>query len=1101
MSKRKPFHSLCAVLLALCLCSVAVPVMAQSQASTGQIAGIVTDTQGAAISKATVTAKNSQTGLSRSTTSNDDGLYSIVLLPPGVYSVSGEATGFATTNVRDVEVSVGRTFDLKISMGASGVQEVVNVTAGAIQVQTTRSESDSVLNQQALDNLPINGRRFQDFVTLTPTAQVDPSRGQISLAGQRGINSNVNVDGADYNNPFFGGIRGGERSNNAFTIPQESIKEFQVIAAGYSAEFGRSTGGIVNAVTKSGNNNWHGSGFYSIRPKEAAKSNDFFRAVGADILARTGKVVELTPAPTQQQFGGSFGGPVKKDKAFFFVAYEQQRFRNNRQVFFDPLTLTTAAANTQEAFNFYLGLQEPFTQTNDAKALTGRFDYEINAMHRFNVRYGYSKNNALNANSVGNALFPTTISALSNNGTELDSTNSVVGQFTSFFSSSVVNEFRGQWVREERPRPANSLKPLLSTAVGNDGTVSFLGQNIQFDRRTQISDSLTWSKGNHTLKFGGEYNHIFISQLFGFNQEGTFNVSTSGSSTANVNTILDILSFTPGFTPPTGTTTIANRFDSTAVTFSRQIGNLMASYATNEIAFFAQDSWRVRPNLTLNFGIRQEAQYNPSPEATNPTLLNKVKGFQFPSGHFADPTQIADSPKQIGPRFGFAWDPWGNGKTVVRGFTGIYFARTPLLLFAGAENNWRLPAGDLSIQLPFSTAALAVGNPLKSCNTVYCQLKLIGIDLNAFTLDKLPDISAEKAVSVASALGLTVDPFFGAQPIFNSKDYKNPKSTQFGLGIERQVTQSLSIGADLISVHTVNLERDRDLNIPLPVLRSTAIDPAQRPFFGLRTGPAANPACTAPGAPVGACVRPISSLGSITVRESTAKALYRALTIRAKFQNKRGQFNVFYTLSKNLTDDDNERDASGFRYENAFNTAPEYADSSLDRRHQFVASPIVFLPHGLDVGGAVRVFSGAPVDASSGITDPNEDRGGPDRPYLAPGIPFPRNGFRNLAVFFLDAHVSKHFNLSENKRLTFSVDGFNLLNLQNLQYSGASTTFCAPVAPATSINPNCGFVGPTNPNFLQLIDRNPTSARVGKVLLNNNPGPPFQMQFGARFQF
>ena len=1083
MSKSKPFHSLCAVLLVLCLCSAAVPAMAQSQASTGQIAGIVTDTQGAAIARATVTASNKQTGLSRSSTSNDDGLYAILLLPPGFYNVSAEASGFAATSIKDVEVSVGRTFDLKISMSASGVQEVVNVTAGAIQVQTTRSEADSVLNQKAIENLPINGRRFQDFVTLTPTALVDPSRGQISLAGQRGINSNVNVDGVDYNNPFFGGIRGGERSNNAFTIPQESIKEFQVVASGYSAEFGRSTGGIVNAVTKSGNNDWHGSGFYVIRPKEASRGTGFFDAVETDVNSRRVGLppVKVTPAPTQQQFGGSFGGPIKKDKAFFFFAYEQQRFRNNRQVFFDPLSLTAGpTANTQEAFNYLTSLQVPFVQTNDAKALTGRFDYEINTNNRFNVRYGYSKNEALNANSVGNQLFPTTISALSNNGTELDNTNSVVGQFTSFFSSSLVNEFRGQWVREERPRPANALQPLLSSGVGNVGTVSFLGQNFQFDRRSQVADSLSWSKGNHTFKFGGEYNHIFISQLFGFNQEGTFNVSGSVSNLAAVNTILDIYSVGGA---------IPNRFDintsANRATFTRQIGNLMASYATDELAFFGQDSWRVRPNLTLNYGLRWEGQYNPTPEATNTGLLSKVQGFRFPSGHLADPTVIADNAKQFGPRLGFAWDPWSDGKTVVRGYAGLYFARTPLLLFAGAGNNWRLPPGDLSVQLPFSTTSLPASNPLKACNTVYCQLKLIGIDLNTFTLDKLPDISAEKVVSVATALGLVVDPFFGAAPILNAKDYKNPRATQAGIGIERQVSQSLSVAADFIYVHTTNLERDRDLNLPLPTLRSTTVDPAQRPFFGLGSAGVA---------------RPISSLNSITVRESTAKSLYRALTLRAKFQKKWGQFNAFYTFSKNISDDDNERDASGFRYENAFNTSREYADSNIDRRHQFVASPAFFLPHGFDLAGAVRMFSGVPVDTSAGLGDANQDLGGPDRPYLGPGVPFSRNAFRNKAVYFFDAHVAKHFDLSENKRLVFTVDMFNLFNLQNIQFAGASTTFCT-APPGGSVATNCGFLGPTNPNFRQIKDQNIASARLGNYLLNNNPGPPFQMQFGARFQF
>jgi len=1067
MSKQKPFHSLCALLLVLCLCSAAVPAMAQSQASTGQIAGIVTDSQGAAIAKATVTASNKQSGLSRSSTSNDDGLYAILLLPPGVYNVSAEASGFASSNIKDVEVSVGRTFDLKISMSASGVQEVVNVTAGAIQVQTTRSEADSVLNQQAIENLPINGRRFQDFVTLTPTAQVDPSRGQISLAGQRGINSNVNVDGVDYNNPFFGGIRGGERSNNAFTIPQESIKEFQVVASGYSAEFGRSTGGIVNAVTKAGNNDWHGSAFYSNRNKKVSRTNEFFRSVEDNLNLNLAPGVprrKVVPAPTQQQFGGSFGGPIKKDRAFFFFAYEQQEFSNNRQVFFDPLSLTTSKANTAEAFSYYTSLQVPFTQTNDAKALTGRFDYEINTNHRFNVRYGWSKNEALNANSVGNQLFPTTISALSNNGTELDSTHSVVGQFTSFFSSTMVNEFRGQFVREERPRPANAIQPLVSSGVGNDGTVSFLGQNTQFDRRIQAADSLTWSRSNHTLKFGTEYNHIFISQLFGFNQTGAFNISQSVSNAAGVDTVLDILSVGG---------TIANRFDTTAVTFRRQIGNLMASYATDEIAFFAQDSWRIRPNLTLNYGLRWEGQYNPSPEATNTALIAKVKGFRFPSGHTADPTQIADSTKQFGPRLGFAWDPWGDGKTVVRGYTGIYFARTPLLLFAGAGNNWRATPGDVSVQLPFTVPA---GNPN---NTVYKQLKLIGIDLNAFPLDKLPDITADKALAVAAALGLTPDPLFGANLILNSADYKNPKAYQGGFGIERQVSQSMSLGADFTYVNTVNLQRNRDLNLPLPVLRTTVVDPAQRPFFGVRTG----------------TPRPISSLGSITVRESTAKSLYRALTLRAKFQKKWGQFNTFYTLSKNVGNDDNERDATGFRYENAFNLAPEYADSNIDRRHQFVANPVFFFPHGIDFSSAIRVFSGVPIDAGSGLTDPNGDLGGPDRPYLGPGVPFTRNGFRNKAFYGFDVHGSKHFDFAEGKRLVFTVDVFNVFNLQNISLAGTSTTFCAP---ATA---SCGFLGPTNPNFLQVRDQNVASTRLGNLLLTNNPGPPFQMQFGARFQF
>src|SRR6266850_1853370 len=329
------------VLTVLALSSVG---FAQSQAGSGQIAGQVADTNGAGVPNATVKVTNKGTGLARSATTSGDGLYTIVLLPPGTYTVVAEATGFAPATVDDVTVTVGRTQDLNLTVGASGVQATVLVTADAIQV--TRNESDAVINETAINTLPINGRRFQDFVTLTPTAQVDPQRGQISLSGQKGINGNINVDGVDYNQPFFGGIRGGERANLAFTIPQESIKEFQVIASGYSAEFGRSTGGIVNAVTKSGDNSVRGSAFYLLRPARLARGNEFTQALQDQKLTSAG--VDATLAPTQHQFGGSIGGPIVKDKVFYFGAYEQQRFRAPRQIVFGiPSSITAANAGQQ----------------------------------------------------------------------------------------------------------------------------------------------------------------------------------------------------------------------------------------------------------------------------------------------------------------------------------------------------------------------------------------------------------------------------------------------------------------------------------------------------------------------------------------------------------------------------------------------------------------------------------------------------------------------------------------------------------------------------------------------------------------------------------
>ncbi|HEY3129042.1 MAG TPA: carboxypeptidase regulatory-like domain-containing protein [Acidobacteriota bacterium] len=1027
----------------LCVfCFAFVALFPQSQATTGQVTGQVRDSSGAVLPGVSVKISSADTGYAREVVTNDEGIYTIPLIPPGKYQLAAELSGFQKALVNDIVVTVGSSRTIAVTLQVAGATESVIVSAEAI-VETTAPNASATINNTAIDNLPINGRRFQDFITLTPTAQVDTQRGQISMSGQRGINSNINVDGADYNQPFFGGIRGGERSNTAYTIPQESIKEFQVVAAGYSAEFGRSTGGVVNAVTKSGTNNLHGSAFYLLRPKKWAKKNAF----------------DQVAAPTQHQFGGSFGGPIVKDKAFFFAAYEQQRVRNPRAVLFDNLTNFVPTANSKEAFDFYKSLETPFTQTNDAKAVTGRFDYQFNEEHRFNVRYGWSVNNALNANATGNQLFPTTVSALSNNGTERDGTNTVVGQLTSIFSSQVINEARGQYSREKRPRLANALQPNVTDNIGRFGTVNFL-PTTELDWRAQGANNTSVIAGNHSVKIGAEINHTFANQFFAFNQFGVFSISGT-----NTETILDTLGVGGS---------IPNRFDSTTVSYLHAIGNGQLDLRLTDAAIFVQDAWRIRPNLTLNYGLRWEGEFNPNPVTNNASLLARVQNVRFPSGHTVDPSFIPDNRNQWAPRIGFAWDPRNDAKTVIRAFAGVYYARSPMLLFAGPLNNFRLPPGDLSVQLPFTVPA---SNPN---NTLYKQLKLIGIDLNQFSLGNLPNITPEQIQSIAQALGLTsFDPFTGAQPITWANDYRNPESFQWGGGFEHQLTRDLTVGAEYNQINTDYLQRNRELNLPVPRIR--ADDPARRPFYGLRSGTA----------------RPVPSLGSVQVRESTARSRYQAFTVRTNFHRSWGQFNAFYTLSKSLSDDDNERDAGGVSYEDNYNLRPEYNYARLDRRHQFLANPVIFLPWGFDVASTLRLRSGIPVDAGFGA-DANEDRGGPDRPYTAPGKPFKRNGFRNLATKEIDLRVQKRFTFAEEHKLIFSLEFFNLFNYDNIVLSGASqvTNFCASPVPR-----DCGFGSPSNVNFLQIIDHDPSSPRFNQFLLVNNPGAPFQAQIGLRYQF
>ncbi len=1161
----------------LCLVALAMTSAINGQATggTGQITGVVADANGAVVPNAAVTLTSKATNQTQTATSTENGIYRFLNLQPGFYSVKTSSGNFAAQTL-EVEVQVGRTTDANFTLGAGDVSAVVEVNAEGIQ--TTSSSFDSVTSETAIQNLPINGRRFQDFVTLTPTAQVDPQRGQISLSGQRGINGNINVDGVDYNQPFFGGIRGGERANLAFTLPQEAIREFQVVAAGYSAEFGRSTGGIVNAVTKSGTNDFRGSAFYLWRPEQLAMGNNFTEALQEQRLnnvvvnGQTG--LDATLAPTQHQFGGSIGGPIIKDKLFFFTSYEQQIFNAPRQIIFNFPTgyVPPTNASQRAVYDFYKGLEEPYELTNDAFALLGKVDWNLNDNNRFNVRYNWSQNEAINAVSRGeSSLDPTTNQALSTNGIEKNNNNIVVAQMVTNFTSNLINEGRFQWAREERPRESNSAIPQVQNSFSTLGATAFL-PTTQYDTRWQFGDSLTWIKGNHTIKFGGEYSNLFAAQTFGFNQFGQYTMNI-GSTAVNTDDILIRLANAP--TAVSATQTVLGRFDDTRARYNRQIGNLLADFTVKELSFFAQDQWRINQKFSVNFGVRFEQQYNPSPEANNSQIINVVQNTNFPvRGAGYDPTQIPDSGWQVGPRLGFAWDPWGDGKTVVRGYTGIYYARTPLLVFAGSVNNYRNPPGDVSTQLPytgFSQAtfdaflATAAGAPyiaITGCNlaaaantdarnrctpnSVFRQFAIAGINLNSSALNNLPIPSLTQIAGISGALGLSPNPFVGAQITGHDENFENPQSFQYGLGIEREIGTNWVVGVDFGHVKTIHLQRNRDLNYPAPLSAEgyiaylTANNPTQvalwssaghifeqiraagRTYVPINTpagfiNPATGTAYTFPTGSVTTIVRPTNNptynpiaanrlaLGAVQVRESSAKSLFDEITFRTRLNRSWGVLNAYYTLSRSLSDDDNERDAGGVAFAEPYNFQGEYNYSRLDRRHQFVANPIFFLPYDFEVSSAIRLRSGIPMNAfASG--DLNGDNITNDRPMLSQGVFMERNRFRNRPVYDIDLRVQKTFKFGEVKKLVLTSEFFNLFNLSNIIYptAGTNTTggltgqFCSA---ALQI---CGFNGVnSNVNFNQIREQNPASPVFGQILINNvNPGSQvFQMQLGARFMF
>ncbi len=1146
--------------------------------ASGNIAGVVADSTGAVVPNATVKLTNKTNGLVKTTNASEDGIYNFTLLQPGKYTLVATSGSFAAQSV-DVEVQVGRTTDANFTLGAGAVSAVVEVTAEGIQ--TTQSNSDAVLNETAINNLPINGRRFQDFVTLTPAAQVEGSRNQISLSGQKGINGNVNVDGVDFNQTFFGGIRGGERSNQAFVIPQESIKEFQVVAAGYNAEYGRSTGGIINAVTKSGSNDVRGSLFYLYRPDKLARGNEYTQALQDQRLTALG--IDATLAPTQHQLGGSIGGPVVKDKLFYFGSYEQQRFRAPRQVLISALTAFTLPAGDRglEAFNFLRGLEVPYEESNDAIAALGKVDWNISTNNRFNVRFNHSRNDALNAVATGATTFdPTRSDTISSNGTERNRNYIMVGQLISNFGSNLINDFRFQYAKETRPREANVEAPnvFFGAQYAQYGSRNFL-PTTQFDTRTQIVDAVNYVKGNHIAKFGGEYSRIYAEQKFGFNQFGAYSLtSVNASGTVNPTTCA-----TGAFSTNAGilrnvSNTVQNlicpapaipilylgRFDDTNARYNRQIGNLQAGFKNQELAFFGQDQWRLSSKLSINYGIRAEQQYNPDAETSNASLLNVVQNTTFPYYGKTFTPSIPDSGWQWGPRLGFAYDVRGDGKTVVRGYAGTYYARTPGLIFADSVNNYRAIPGNVSTTLPFigfvqgtfdTFAASAAGTPYRTItgcdpaaavntvarlactpNTIFRQFAVAGINLNSAALGSLPNVAPAQLATIASGLGLSANPFVAATVTSHAPDFKNPRSNQFGFAAEHQVGNGFVVGLDYSFVKTDRVQRNRDLNIPGPLTgaeyaaflqaNNTAANYAAWVANGsintILTSGRRYIAINTPGGltltGTGAVttrqrptndplLNPVAAnrlaLGSVQVRESAAKALYQGLTVRMRLVRSWGQLNAYYTLSSNKNDDDNERDSGGVAFANPYDMSGEYYYSRLDRRHQFVANPVFFLPWGIETSSAIRLRSATPVNAYTGV-DANGDSVTNDRPLFELGREMPRNRFRNRPLYDVDARVQKAIKFGEVRKLTLSAEFFNLFNLANIQFafpgtnqtSGPLATYCS------TGSQTCGTAGATNVNFLQIRQQNPSSPTFGQINLDTRPGSGvFQMQLGARFNF
>ncbi|HXH37689.1 MAG TPA: TonB-dependent receptor, partial [Thermoanaerobaculia bacterium] len=629
--------------IALLIAIVPFPLFAQS--STGSVSGIVSDESGAVLPGVSITALNTATGLSRTAVSNPVGHYDIPLLPPGTYSVSSELSGFSPVKYDRIVVNVGSDSAVNFKL-KQGVSESVTVTAAAPLVDTSRSEVSSVVNEKAIQNLPTNGRNFIDFVLTTPGVVRDVRLGDISFAGQRGTLNSLVIDGANNDNTFFGQALGRTGSGRApYQFSQDAVKEFQVNTNSYSAEYGRAGGAVINVVTKSGTNEFHGTAFDFLRDRKY-NANDFINTI---------QTPPRVKGPYHfDQYGFSLGGPIVAEKHFFFANYDGQRNSID-----NPILLGVTAAQvpgdaaSQAGYQKVLALSDTYQKTQNQDVFLLKTDHELFANDHLSLRYNRQKftgGNFENGNSSN---------SIQHTGDSLVQTDTLSLSNSTILTNSLFNEVRAQYAKDSEPGKANSADPEAqinqnSIRVINIGRNTFSPRETTI-KRNQIADTLTDVIGAHTVKGGIDINRDKILNYFPGNFFGSYSFNSLADFQNGV-----AASYLQAFAGP-GTTGPITHPDMT------------------EYAAFVHDEWQVHPSLTINAGLRYDFQSIAQPSVKNldPQLL--AAGL--------DTSKVPEDHNNLAPRLGFAWTPNTASRTVVRGGYGIFYGRTPAIMIGTAHSN------------------------------------------------------------------------------------------------------------------------------------------------------------------------------------------------------------------------------------------------------------------------------------------------------------------------------------------------------------------------------------------------------------------------------
>src|SRR5258706_8144681 len=620
---------------------IVLSIAVSAQLPTSTLNGTVTDPQGAAVPGAKVSVVSQAPGAVRDPSPDAGVFYSVKNRLPADYTLRVETPTFAKAEIKNVRLEVGRasTVDVKLSIGQVG--QVVTVQAEEAQVNLSQSEVQGIVESTTIENMPLNGRNFLELAFLIPgnrpATNFDPTKTntlEVSSAGAFGRGGNINVDGADNNDEVVGGT--------LMNFPEDSVQEFQITTNKFTAEVGRSSSSIINIVTKSGTNSYHGSGFMYFRHKT---------------LQALPALVRNEPAPhfAREQFGGSIGGPIKRDKAFWFVSSEYRNQGHAVQVgerdFTSDNVLTTSAAAFIHDYQ-----------------LIARTDFKLTSRDNLEVRYGFNR-----TRDIANGSLARPQGSAANRQASFNRFNSPLANWTRVISPRVVNSviFHADYFLNSIPAysPDNPLTNPSGLATGNeirfpslqDGANYRIPQSTKFNRY-QVSDRLSWSIRNHTLSFGGEYQHLNTYALFDLYGSGSaFTTQDFATQDRNGDGVIDDLDIP-----------IAIALKSAAP--SRP--PIVPFYPNSYFGLYVQDDWKARSNLTLNLGLRWESD-DVLGQASN---LHACASLSTPDNtcDFVE-NILGKHPgrdyKQFGPRVGFVWDPLKRGQTVLRGGYVIYYDR------------------------------------------------------------------------------------------------------------------------------------------------------------------------------------------------------------------------------------------------------------------------------------------------------------------------------------------------------------------------------------------------------------------------------------------